>query len=341
MARIFPLPSFIHRSHHVLSQDPKSGKESLQNLLILGSQGSGKSAFTKKLHLEWERVDLHSIAGKESWGEASLAQVSGKVGAVVVDHFEYQWGNPVQNREKRVFIEGLLSRNIKICIMSAWNPFDWVERPAKTPSPPALLSPQGPWTDLFHTFGLAYFIPNHIEGVIREWLRPETGDGPIEDRGQLLMVNRLLNQESAVTFHMKKIGNWIRSFKEWPMWSPQEMKEQFRLAAFPYYQSLWESCSVPEKLALYHVASDGYLHTHNPELVGLCQKGLLRLDPDIQLLNESFRSFVMEIATNTGIAEWEAGDSPDTWARLKYPFLLLFGSIRCFSTIFNSDLVYG
>jgi hypothetical protein len=25
MARIFPLPSFIHRSHHVLSQDPKSG----------------------------------------------------------------------------------------------------------------------------------------------------------------------------------------------------------------------------------------------------------------------------------------------------------------------------
>lgn len=329
MARIFPMPSFIHRSHPVLSQEPKSDKESLQNLLILGPQGIGKSAFTQKLHLEWERVDLHSIGGKESWGEASLAQVSGNAGAVVVDHFEYQWGNPVQGLEKRIFIEGLLSRNIKICIMSAWNPFDWVERPSKD-SPPALLSPQGPWTDLFHTFGVAYFIPNKMEGVIREWLRPQIVDGPIEDRGQLLFVNRLLNQESAATFHLKKIGKWIRSLKEWPMWSPQEMKEQFRLAAFPYYQSLWESCSVPEKLALYHVASDGYLHSHNPELVGLCQKGLLRLDPDIQLLNESFRSFVLEIATNTGIAAWEAGDSPDTWARLKYPFLLLFGVIVIF-----------
>ena len=114
------------------------------------------------------------------------------------------------------------------------------------------------------------------------------------------------------------------------MWSPQEMKEEFRLAAFPYYQTLWESCSFPEKLALYHVASDGYLHSHNPELVGLCQKGLLRLAPDIQLLNESFRSFVLEAATSTGLAKWEAGDSPDTWARLKYPFLLLFGVIVIF-----------
>jgi hypothetical protein len=169
-----------------------------------------------------------------------------------------------------------------------------------------------------------------MEAVIREWLRPQTGDGPIEDRGQLLFVNRLLNQETATTVHLKKIGNWIRSLKEWPMWSPQDMKDQFRLAAFPYYRSLWESSSVLEKRALYHVASDGYLHAHNPELVGLCQKGLLRLNPDIQLLNESFRSFVLDMSTNTGIAEWEAGDSPDTWARLKYPFLLLFGVIVVF-----------
>ena len=330
IARIFPMPSGIHRSHNAMSQEPKIGNESLQNLLILGPPGSGKSAFTKKLHQEWERFDLHTTRGRESWGEASLAQVAGTTGAVVVDHFEYQWGNSVQDREKRVFIEGLLSRNIKVCIMSACNPFEWGERSSKDSSAIASLGQQGQWTDLFHTFGLAYFIPNKMEAVIREWLRPQTGDGPIEDRGQLLFVNRLLNQETATTVHLKKIGNWIRSLKEWPMWSPQDMKDQFRLAAFPYYRSLWESSSVLEKRALYHVASDGYLHAHNPELVGLCQKGLLRLNPDIQLLNESFRSFVLEMATNTGIAEWEAGDSPDTWARLKYPFLLLFGVIVVF-----------
>jgi hypothetical protein len=78
------------------------------------------------------------------------------------------------------------------------------------------------------------------------------------------------------------------------------------------------------------VASDGYLHAYNPELTALCQKGLLRMKPDIQLFNETFRSFVLEIATNTKVVEWEAGHTPDTWARLKYPFLLVFGVIVVF-----------
>lgn len=85
-----------------------------------------------------------------------------------------------------------------------------------------------------------------------------------------------------------------------------------------------------EKLALYHVASDGYLHTHNLELKTLCYKGLLRLNPDIQFLNESFRSFVLDRATGIRVAEWEAGATPNTWARLKYPLLLVFGIIVVF-----------
>lgn len=330
IARIFPMPSFLHRLHDVRSNPPNVRNESLQNLLILGPPGSGKSAFTQKLHHEWERFDLHTISGKKSWAEVSLDQLAEKRRAVVVDHFEYQWGDPGQDQEKRTFIEGLLSRGIKICIMSACNPYDWAGRPSKDSSPTSSLDPQGPWTDLFHTFGLAYFIPNNMDTVVREWLNPQTNDGHIEDRGQLLFVKRVLKQETQTTAHMGKIGNWIRSLQEWPMWSPEEMKEELRLLAFPYYQSLWESCSHHEKLALFHVAIDGYLHSHNPELVPLCQKGLLRLNPDIQLLNESFRSFVLDIAPNTRVAEWEDGATSDTWARLKYPFLLIFGVIVVF-----------
>lgn len=330
IARIFPMPSFFLRSHDPMSHEVNGRNELLQNLLILGPPGSGKSAFIQKLHHAWERVDLHTIRGKNSWAETALAQVAGKTGAVVVDHFEYQWGDPAQDREKRIFIEGLLSRDLKVCIMSACNPYDWEERSSKDSSATSSLDPRGPWTDLFRTFGLAYFIPNTMEAVIREWLNPQAGDGHTEDRGQLLFVKRLLKQETEATMHLRKIGNWIRSFPQWPMWSPAEMKEQFRLAAFPYYRSLWESCSIHEKLALYHVASDGYLHAHNPELVALCQKGLLRLNSDIQLLNESFRTFVLENATKTHVAEWEAGANPDTWARLKYPFLLVFVAIVVF-----------
>ena len=330
IGRIFPMSSFFHRRYDAISQEPNVHNESLSNLLILGPPGSGKSAFASMLCHEWEQFDLHTIGGKEAWAEVLLAQVSEKVRAVVVDHFEYRWGDPAQDQEKRVFIEGLLSRHIKVCIMSSCNPFDWDERPPKDSLPPSSLGQQGPWTDLFHTFGLAYFIPNKMEAVIREWLNPQTSDRHTEDRGQFLFVKRLLKQETEVTAHLGRIGNWIRSLQGCLMWAPEEMKEQLRLAAFPYYRSLWESCSGHEKLALYHVASDGYLHTHNPELMALCQKGLLRLNPDIQLLNASFRSFVLEIATKTRVAEWEEGTISDTWARLKYPFLLVFGVIVVF-----------
>jgi hypothetical protein len=330
IARIFPLPSFFLRSHDPMSHEPNEGHEPLQNLLILGPPGSGKSAFIQKLHHEWERFDLHTIRGKISWAEAALAHVAGKTGAVVVDHFEYQWGDAAQDREKRIFIEGLLSRDLKVCIMSACNPYDWEEKSFKDPLATSSLDPRGPWTDLFRTFGLGYFIPNTIEALIREWLNHQARDGHTEDRGHLLFVKRLLKQETEATMHLRKIGKWIRSFPQWPMWSPAEMKEQLRLAAFPYYRSLWESCSIHEKLALYHVASDGYLHAHNPELIPLCQKRLLHLNPDIQLLNESFRTFVLKNATKTRVAEWEAGANPDTWARLKYPFLLVFVAIVIF-----------
>lgn len=330
IARVFPIPAFRYQPHEFRPHEPKTGHESLQHLLILGPPGSGKSAFIHQFQDEWELFDLHTISGKESWADMSLSQVAGKKRAVVVDHFEYQSGVPSQNQEKRMFIEGLLARNIKVCIMSSSSPFDW---DAKT-SPDGPITPnasyQGFWIELLQTFGLAYFIPNTMEAIIREWLNPKTGNGCIEATPQVLLAKQFIKKETEAMLHLEKIGTWIGSFQKSLTGEPQEMKKLFQLAAFPYYRSLWESCSIHEKLALYHVASDGYLHAHNPELTALCQKGLLRLKPEIQLFNETFRSFVVEIATNTKVAEWEAGYTPDTWARLKYPFLLVFGVIVVF-----------
>lgn len=108
------------------------------------------------------------------------------------------------------------------------------------------------------------------------------------------------------------------------------MTEQFLRISWPYYLAIWQSCSLSEKLALFHLALDDYLHADNPDLTSLSQKGLIRLEPDLQLMNESFRKFVLQLGSNLHLSKWEKQATQDTWGRLKWPFLMIFGIIILF-----------
>jgi hypothetical protein len=89
--------------------------------------------------------------------------------------------------------------------------------------------------------------------------------------------------------------------------------------AQPYYRALWASCSNEEKLALYRLASDRFLHSENPEIRCLLCKGLIVLDPDLRLMNESFRRFVLTIARGEQIAALEAQAPKSFWHKLSWP----------------------
>jgi len=167
-----------------------------------------------------------------------------------------------------------------------------------------------------------------MEALLQEWLHPQTESHGAA--GQTLPVKQCLNQESLPTLQLKRIGRWIRTYQEWATWTPSQMKEQFLQIGWPYYQTLWQSCSFSEKLALYHIAVDGYLHADNPDLTPLSQKGLIRLTPDLQLMNDSFRQCVLQLGANFQLFQLEKQASQDTWGKLKWPFLFIFGTILLF-----------
>ncbi len=325
IGKIYAFPSFFHRSHEIGAaalQLPSS----LKHLLIVGPPGSGKSHLISTLGSSCSVLDIHSSYGKEAWAEDMVASLPNQTTAVILDHFEYQWDNLLHRKEKGILVERLLALGLKICIVSTKDPLEWTRSPLVASLDQDMTHAY--WVDLLGSFGFSHFAPSRMEALLQEWLHPQTES--LGGAGPILPVKHCLYQEALPTLHLECLGKWIRSNPEWATWTPRQMTEQFLQLGWPYYQSLWQSCSLTEKVALYHIAVDGYVHADNPELISLSQKGFIRLTPDLQLMNESFRQCILQLGANAYLSKWEKQTRTDTWGQLKWPFLFIFGAVLLF-----------
>ena len=328
IGKIYAFPSFFHRSHEIGAASVPQPSSSLEHLLVIGPPGSGKSHLAGTLGPSCPVLDIHETYGKEIWAESLSTSLPEETTAVILDHFEYQWEDLAHRKEKGVLVECLLARGLKVCIFSTRDPLEWTRSQVLGQSENDQDATQTYWIDLLGSFGFTHFTPSRMEALLQEWLHPQTespgGTGPT------LPVKQCLFQEALPTLQLERIGKWIRSYQEWATWTPRQMKEQFLQFGWPYYQALWQSCSLTEKITLYHIAVDGYAHADNPDLTSLSQKGLIRLMPDLQLMNGSFQQCVMQLGANVQLSKWEKQTRPDTWGQLKWPFLFIFGTILLF-----------
>jgi hypothetical protein len=89
-----------------------------------------------------------------------------------------------------------------------------------------------------------------------------------------------------------------------------------------YYTALWEPCSASEKLVLMQVAQTGLVNGKaRKDVRRLLARGLLRRDPQLRLMNETFRRFVSTQAATSSLAtQLEADLAGDAWNRFRVPF---------------------
>lgn len=93
--------------------------------------------------------------------------------------------------------------------------------------------------------------------------------------------------------------------------------------ATPHYRSLWTCCSSEEKLLLYRVARQGFVNRRAEKtLRPLIRRGLVRLDPNCRIMNESFRRFILGAERPEAIAKWERIGGVSAWSKMKRPILL-------------------
>jgi len=105
-----------------------------------------------------------------------------------------------------------------------------------------------------------------------------------------------------------------------------------------YYTALWNPCSTSEKLVLMQIAQTGLVNGKvRKDVRSLLARGLLRRDPQLRLMNETFRRFVfVQAATSSLARQLEADLGSDAWSRFRVPFfaavmvvlLFFFGTQR-------------
>ncbi len=101
----------------------------------------------------------------------------------------------------------------------------------------------------------------------------------------------------------------------------EEVLAEIEERASSYYESLWACCSLVEKLTLEHLAEHGFANYRDGKVVRrLIARGLVRRDPHLRVMNETFRRFVVSTAHRKEIAELEQETQASAWDHFKRPF---------------------
>ena len=96
------------------------------------------------------------------------------------------------------------------------------------------------------------------------------------------------------------------------------------------YESIWIFCSDEERLALFQLAKHRFLHSENLELRSLMRKGLIVRAPELRLMNESFRLFILETGEREEISALAQQGPASAWSMVSRPVAIGLLTIMIF-----------
>ncbi len=103
-----------------------------------------------------------------------------------------------------------------------------------------------------------------------------------------------------------------------------------------YFLEIWATCTPNEKVVLSQIAQDGLVNEKTKRTVRLLMaRGLVRRQPHLVLMTETFRRFVLSSPTQTEVGTLEGLEeqSRSAWDMVKVPFLMaLIASVAFFFT---------
>lgn len=102
-----------------------------------------------------------------------------------------------------------------------------------------------------------------------------------------------------------------------------QILEEIEESADPHYREIWKQRSEEERVLLEHVARHGLASAASRRVVRkLLAARVLRKDPELRLMSESFRRFVLEPERRQEVAALEKQAAPSMWDRVRVPLAM-------------------
>lgn len=130
----------------------------------------------------------------------------------------------------------------------------------------------------------------------------------------------LLESEANACQTVKPFCDELRDSKALASMSRDQILEELEERAGAIYRNVWQSCDDNERVVLEHVAQYGLTSTTSRRPVRrLLARGLLRKDPELRLMNRSFKRFVLEEERRREVVLLESQAGPSLWDNLRVP----------------------
>jgi len=296
------------------------------------------------------RIDLAIEARGEDWVEKIESRIqSEKPKTVVVDHFECQIDNPSMSLQKLCLIEWLMTPDRIVVIMSSTEPVAYSFNSAAGKAKKELKGEANVcdrWAEIISRFRKVYSVENddaEIKTALSNLQDRLDSDPkiPEEDRKRVLKLAQFVQKECAPQPCLHHIGEQIIEQLGSEEMKPGQILDQVLDQAEMFYQRVWDMCSKPQQLTLLHLAEDRFLSPNDPDTKSLLRKGIIERAPDLGLINETFRRFVLSrsLPGSFETVETEARNA-SPWEALKVPLLVIFVGVALFLFLTQKDF-YG
>ncbi len=180
---------------------------------------------------------------------------------------------------------------------------------------------------------LGNFERQAIETVFSElrWLSPRVVNGCINEEivpGNALLDSGILPLGAAGTsvnppypaLYEQRLMHWalLRQFA-----GPTGALAYLRAQFIEHYQRVWSGSTRAERLVMHHLAEGRFVNiAAGLAFASLLRRGVIVLDPEPRLMNESFAMFVRQAEKLDRIAQWQKDMPAGAWVRAQLPILL-------------------
>jgi hypothetical protein len=353
---LYALATFVARRVFLLGVEKPLWVESTGDLQDL----VGANVFVISRDQNWQirdREKFFSVSFRKldnaasDWPERRAKLIRDERRTVLVDDFEYRAFDPVWTSRKLDLLEELVFVHQRaVVVLSELSP-------AVVFSPLAKSSEDKErWRTLLGSFIQIHkdvwpsYTAAESASTSRSWVffdklrnrfrhgAPTPPPTPPGEAVRPVPLRSPLREECGDDEFLKRIGGELqRSARSY---GSEVLLEELGERAKAYYSALWSTCSSDERVVLNHLAEEGLVNAKNRQTVRrLLARGLVRREPNLRLMNETFRRFVVSPACEEKVLDLEQKAGPSAWDRFHWPFSVALAAAAALILITQQELL--